>query len=141
MAADGGLTMRLPFQHPYDWTAVCEFLAAHAVPGVESVDDGTYRRTISVDGGPGVLEVGPGSPDHLILRAHLPYWEGLIHVVERAGRLVAVDTDTTPARSQLLRDPTIGELVATRPGVRVPGTWGAFEVAVQAVIAQYFDLG
>ncbi|TCC58862.1 DNA-3-methyladenine glycosylase 2 family protein [Kribbella pittospori] len=113
LVADGGLVLRLPFTTPYDWDAVSAFLAEHAIPGVESVEDGVYRRTISLDGDPGLLEIGPGGPDHLLLHAHLPYWEGVIHVVERAARLVAVEAD---------------------PGVRMPGAWGPFEVAVQAVV-------
>jgi AraC family transcriptional regulator of adaptative response / DNA-3-methyladenine glycosylase II len=92
LAADGGLVVRVPFGPPYDWDAVLEFLTERAVPGVESVVDGVYRRTISLDGGPGMFEVWLGGPDHLLLRAHLPYWEGLIHVVERAGRVVGVSS-------------------------------------------------
>jgi AraC family transcriptional regulator of adaptative response / DNA-3-methyladenine glycosylase II len=137
LAADGGLTVRLPFQRPFDWDAVVTFLAGRAVPGVESVQDRTYRRTISLDGGPGVLEVSPGGEDHLLLRAHLPYWEGLIHVVERAGRMVGVDADACPAAEQLGSDPIIGSLVKARPGIRVPHAWGAFEAAVHAVTAQH----
>lgn len=115
LAADGGLTMRLPFEPPFDWDAMTVFFAERAVPGVESVSDRVYRRTISLDGGPGVLEVYPGGADHLLLRAHLPYWEGLIHVAERAARMVGADAD---------------------PVDRAPGAWGPFEAAVQAILAQ-----
>jgi AraC family transcriptional regulator, regulatory protein of adaptative response / DNA-3-methyladenine glycosylase II len=115
LAADGGLTMRLPVQPPFDWAAMAAFFAGRAVPGVESVSGPVYRRTISLDGAPGVLEVHPGGPDHLLLRAHLPYWEGLIHVAERAGRMVGADAS---------------------PAVRAPGAWGPFEAAVQAIVAQ-----
>jgi len=139
LAADGGLTMRLPFRAPFDWEGIVAFLAERAVPGVESVVDRVYRRTISVDGGPGLLEVHPGGDDHLLLRAHLPYWEGLIHVVQRASRMTGVDADVDPAVAQLSDDPVVGPLVTARPGLRVPGAWGAFEIAVQAVIAQNCD--
>ena len=115
LAADGGLTMRLPFEPPYDWDAVAAFFADRAVPGVESVSDRAYRRTISLDGAPGVLEIRPGGADHLLLRAHLPYWEGLIHVAERTGRMVGADVGAA---------------------VRAPGAWGPFEAAVQAIVAQ-----
>ena len=118
LAADGGLTMRLPFQLPFDWATMAAFFASRAVPGVESVSGRVYRRTISLDGAPGVLEVHPGGADYLLLRAHLPYWEGLIHVAERAGRMVGADAG---------------------PAVRAPGAWGPFEVAVQAVVAQECD--
>jgi AraC family transcriptional regulator, regulatory protein of adaptative response / DNA-3-methyladenine glycosylase II len=115
LAADGGLTMRLPFQSPFAWDSVVGFLAERAVPGVASVHDRVYRRTISLDGGPGVLEVHPGGADHLLLRAHLPYWEGLIHVAGRAGRMVGTDYG-------------------------VPGAWGPLEAAIQAIVAQHCGL-
>ncbi|GAB1509274.1 DNA-3-methyladenine glycosylase 2 family protein [Actinophytocola sp. KF-1] len=134
LAADGGLLLRLPFTPPYDWPAVATFLARRAIPGVESVVDGVYRRTIVLDGEPGMLELGPGGADHLLLRAHLPYWEGVIHVVERAARLSGVDIDPVVARTELGRDPVLGPLVAARPGVRVPGVWAPFEVAVRAAV-------
>jgi AraC family transcriptional regulator, regulatory protein of adaptative response / DNA-3-methyladenine glycosylase II len=115
LAADGGLAIRLPFEPPFDWDATAAFFARTAVPGVESVSDGVYRRTISLDGDPGMLEVRPGGSDHLLLRVHLPYWEGLIHVAARAGRMTGTDAS---------------------PAVRAPGAWGACEAAVQAVVAQ-----
>ena len=86
-----------------------------------------------LDGAPGMLEIGPGGADHLLLRAHLPYWEGVIHVVARAARLAGVDLDPVVARAELAKDPVLGPLVRRRPGVRVPGVWTPFEVAVAAV--------
>jgi AraC family transcriptional regulator of adaptative response / DNA-3-methyladenine glycosylase II len=99
----------LPYNPPYDWEATAAFLDEHAMPGVESVDDGMYRRTVSIDGHPGMLEIGPGGADDLLLKAHLPYWEGVIHIAERAARLAD-------------------------PGRRVPGAWGPFEVAVGVIV-------
>src|ERR1035438_211878 len=60
LAADGGLTLRLPVVPGYDWDAMRAFLAARLVPGVEAVDGDTYRRTITMAGAPGLLEVCPG---------------------------------------------------------------------------------
>ena len=140
LTADGGLMVRLPLQPPFDWDCVSAFLAERAVPGVESVEDGVYRRTISLDGAVGMLEVHPGGADHLLLRAHLPYWEGLIHVAERAARMVGADGDIGPAAVHLADDPTIGSLVAARPGMRVAGAWGVFEAAVHSVVAQHCSL-
>jgi AraC family transcriptional regulator of adaptative response / DNA-3-methyladenine glycosylase II len=136
LTADGGLVLRMPFTAPYDWDATIDFLAKRAIPGVESADSVVYRRTIALDGAPGMLEIGPGSTDHLQLRAHLPYWQGVIHVVDRAARLVGIDSDPNLASAQLAADPTLGPLITSRPGVRVPGAWGPFEVAVHAVISQ-----
>ena len=119
LTADGGLVLRMPFTAPYDWDVTIDFLAERAIPGVESVESGVYRRTIALDGAPGMLEIGPGSTGHLLLRAHLPYWEGVIHVVERAARLVGIDSDPALASAQLAADATLGPLITSRPGVRV----------------------
>ncbi|WP_345032002.1 AlkA N-terminal domain-containing protein [Kutzneria kofuensis] len=119
LVADGGLPLRMPFSPGYDWTAMLAHLRADAVPGVESVVDDTYRRTITLDGDPGMLEIGPAGQDHLLLRAHLPYWEGVIHVVERAARLVGIDQDADD---------------------RTPGAWAPLEIAVNAVADDVADL-
>ncbi|MFI9839921.1 AlkA N-terminal domain-containing protein [Nonomuraea sp. NPDC051941] len=136
LVADGGLVLRLPFVPGYDWVAVRDFLAVRAVPGVEEVDGDTYRRTITVDGAPGVLEVSPGGEGHLLLRAHLPYWEGLIHVVGQVTRLLGVEADHGAGVAALSADPVLGPLIRARPRLAVPGAWSALEVGVRAVLGR-----
>ncbi|SDH86306.1 helix-turn-helix domain-containing protein [Nonomuraea jiangxiensis] len=135
-AADGGLVLRVPCVPGYDWGAVRGLLAARAVPGVEEVDGDVYRRTITVDGAPGVLEVAPGQDGSLLVRAHLPYWEGLIHVVGQAGRMLGADTDHAAGVAALSGDPVLGPLVRKRPGLAVPGAWNALEAGVRAVVGR-----
>lgn len=133
LAADGGLTLRLPFAPPLDWPALLEWFGGRAVDGVEVVDGSTYRRTILVDGEPGVIEVSPGGDDHLLLQAHLPYWEGLIHVVQQVRRMFGLDQAVS---DRLASDPVLASVVASRPGLRVPGSWDGFEVGVRAILGQ-----
>jgi AraC family transcriptional regulator of adaptative response / DNA-3-methyladenine glycosylase II len=136
LVVDGGLALRLPVLPGYDWDAVRDFLAARAIPGVEAVDSDSYRRTIVVEDAPGVLEVSPGGAGHLLLRAHLPYWEDLIHVVDRVGRLLGIDTDHAAGVAALSADPVLGPLVRERPGLAVPGAWNPLEVGVRAILAR-----
>ena len=136
LVADGGLVLRLPFQPPLNWDAMLGYFDARAIAGVERVTVNTYRRTVVIDGDPGVLELSPGGPDHLLLRAHLPHWEGLIHVVQRARRVFNLDADVEPATRHLEGDPIIGPLVRSRPGLRAPGTWDPFEIGVRAIVGQ-----
>jgi AraC family transcriptional regulator of adaptative response / DNA-3-methyladenine glycosylase II len=136
LVADGGLVLRMPFRGPLDWEALLDYFAARAIPGVEHVDGNTYRRTITIDGDPGVLELQSGGAEHLVLRAHLPHWENLIHVVDRARRIPSLDLDLDEPLGRLTVDPHIGSLVASRPGLRVPGTWDPFETGVRAVLGQ-----
>jgi AraC family transcriptional regulator of adaptative response / DNA-3-methyladenine glycosylase II len=71
-----------------------------------------------------------------VLRTHLPHWEGLIHVVQRARRIFNLDADVEGATSHLAADPVIGPLLRRRPGIRAPGTWDPFETGVRAIIGQ-----
>jgi AraC family transcriptional regulator of adaptative response / DNA-3-methyladenine glycosylase II len=136
LVADGGLLLRLPFSGPLDWPVLLRYFAARAIPGVERVDGTGYRRTIVVDGDAGVLELLPGGNDHLLLRAHLPHWRELIHIVDRARRIASLDVDVTAPVRRFGDDPVLGPLVGARPGLRVPGTWDPFETGVRAILGQ-----
>jgi AraC family transcriptional regulator, regulatory protein of adaptative response / DNA-3-methyladenine glycosylase II len=136
LVADGGLILRLPFKGMLDWQPLLAYLAARAIPGVEHVSGDVYRRTIVVDGDPGVLELQRGTDDHLLLRAHLPRWRELIHIVQRARWIANLDLDLDEAAARLGADPIVGPLVRARPGIRTPGSWDAFEIGVRAIIGQ-----
>jgi AraC family transcriptional regulator, regulatory protein of adaptative response / DNA-3-methyladenine glycosylase II len=140
LVADGGLLLRLPFRGPLDWTALLTYFAARAIQGVEHVTESTYRRTIVIGGDPGVLELAPNGDNELLLRAHLPHWEELVHLVQRARRIASLDFDLDEASRQLVRDPIIGPLLSVRPGLRPPGTWDPFETGVRAIIGQQVKL-
>ncbi len=141
LVADGGLALRLPFHPPFEWDTMLEYFSARAIPGVEHVSDGTYRRTVVIEGDPGVLEVSRGGDDHLVLVAHLPHWEGLIHIVQRVRHTFGLDDDIDVAAAKLVRDPLLGPLVRRLPGLRVPGTWDPFETAVRAICGQMISVG
>ncbi len=136
LAADGGLVLRLPYYGPLDWPALLDYFAGRAIPGVESVAGDTYRRTIVVGEAPGVLELRPGGDDHLLLRAHLPHWEELVHVVQRARHIANLDLDVDEPVRVLAADRIVGRLIRERPGLRPPGTWSPFELGVRAIIGQ-----
>ena len=136
LVADGGLVLRLPFVGPLDWDRLLDYFQIRAIAGVEHVADGTYRRTITVDGDPGVLELSHGGDDHLLLRAHLPHVHGLIHVVQRTRQIFALDRDPTVANERLAADAVLAKSVRACPGLRVPGTWDAFETGVRAIVGQ-----
>ncbi|MHB1431746.1 MAG: AlkA N-terminal domain-containing protein [Streptosporangiaceae bacterium] len=135
-AADGGLELRLPYQPPLCWPAQLDFLAYRAIPGVERVTPGGYCRTVRIGGDPGVLEFRHGGPDFLLLRAHLPHWAGLIHIVARARAIFGLDADYEAARRHLGGDPVIGPLLARQPGLRPPGSWNLLETAAQVIISE-----
>lgn len=133
----GELILRLPFRPPLDWPALARFLAMRATPGVEAVDEQSYRRTIRIGDAAGVIEVQPVA-DRCWLR--LSVWmsgsAGLLHVVERVRRMFDLNADPLAIDRRLSEDPRLAPLVATHPGLRVPGAWDPFELAVRAILGQ-----
>jgi AraC family transcriptional regulator of adaptative response / DNA-3-methyladenine glycosylase II len=139
LVTDGGLELRVPYRPPLAWDSMLGFLAARAIPGVESVDveEGIYRRTIEFEGAPAVIEVrDEPAVNALRLRAHLPTLDGVVHLVTDVRRLFDLDADPTVVDAHLARDPDLRRLVRARRGLRVPGTVDPFELGVRAVLGQ-----
>jgi AraC family transcriptional regulator of adaptative response / DNA-3-methyladenine glycosylase II len=113
------------------------YFEARAIAGVEHVSGGAYRRSVNVDGHPGVLELSSGPADQLQLRVELPHGGGLDpDHVRRARQIFNLDADGADANALLSGDPIIRPLLKTAPGVRPPGTWDPFETGVRAIVGQ-----
>jgi AraC family transcriptional regulator of adaptative response / DNA-3-methyladenine glycosylase II len=132
-----GIVLRLPFRPPYDWDSLIAFLRPRATPGVEVVEIDAYRRTAMIDGKPAVIEVSPVAGErYLQLHIESGSHHGLIRVVERVRRLFDLGADPLAVSETLRRSRLLAPLVAARPGLRVPGAWDPFELAVRAVLGQ-----
>jgi AraC family transcriptional regulator, regulatory protein of adaptative response / DNA-3-methyladenine glycosylase II len=128
---------RLHFRPPYHWGALLDFLAARATPGVEVVEGGCYRRTISVGGRDGSLEVSLAEDgDALLLRISFGDPQALFFIVERVRGLFDLNADWAAIGQSLRADPSLAALVDADPGLRVPGCWNGFELAVRAILGQ-----
>jgi AraC family transcriptional regulator of adaptative response / DNA-3-methyladenine glycosylase II len=128
---------RLPYRPPYDWESLVSFLGRRAIPGVEEVVSGAYRRSFAVDGRHGILEVRHDArAQALEARVRLDEPISLLPIVTRLRALFDLAADTSPIAQHLGRDPLLSPLVARFPGLRVPGTWDGFELAVRAILGQ-----
>ncbi len=135
--AGGPIALRLAHTEPYQWASLLAFLGNRAIPGVEEVVDGEYRRAVAVDGALGSVAVraAPGG-GHLVATIRISRVAALPAVVGRLRRLLDLDADAQAIDDHLSRDPALAPLVAARPGLRVPGGWDPFELAVRAVLGQ-----
>ena len=132
---DGGLRLKLGFRPPFHWDVLAGYLRARATPGVEQVTDGAYSRTIRIDGNVGWFEVRP-SGDNLEAQIRLDSPAALLGVAERLRRLFDLGADPHEISQQLSQDPQLAPLVKRLHGLRVPGAWDGFELAVRAVLGQ-----
>ena len=133
--AQGEIELRLPARAPLDGDWLLSFLRARAIPGVEAVEDGTYRRSLALEHGGGLVALTPDQNGvRCVLR--LDDLRDLTAAVARCRRLLDLDADPVSISTQLEADPLIGELVRERPGIRVPGCVDGFELATRAIVGQ-----
>jgi AraC family transcriptional regulator of adaptative response / DNA-3-methyladenine glycosylase II len=117
--------VRLDHHPALDTRALLPFLAARAVPGVEEVVDGVYRRSLP----DGILELRPAE-DHVDVAGD----EGAARAVLR------LDADPAAILARLGPDPLLGPLVRAAPGRRIPGHPDAAELAVRALLGQQISV-
>jgi AraC family transcriptional regulator of adaptative response / DNA-3-methyladenine glycosylase II len=132
----GEVSLLLRYRPPYHWPAMLDFLAARAIAGVESVDGGVYRRTIGLDGLQGTVTVQPAAGHALRATVRFPRLSALPKIIGRIRRVFDLAADPDSIAVQLAKDAALAPLVAARPGLRVPGAWDGFELAVRAVLGQ-----
>lgn len=136
-SATTGVTVRLRYRAPFDWDAMLSFLKARAIDGVERVDGGVYLRTVLHDGMIGTVAISH-LPEKESLEAiiRFPGVRALPAIVARVRRVFDLGADIMTVSSHLAQDPQLAVLIAARPGLRVPGGWDGFEVAMRAILGQ-----
>jgi AraC family transcriptional regulator of adaptative response / DNA-3-methyladenine glycosylase II len=142
-ATEDRLSLRLAYREPLDWPVLLAYLGRRATPGVEQVTPpdspptGSYTRTVEIGGLTGWVTVQRGAGDGYLdvqVPAHLA--SVLWHILNRLRGLLDLDADPHLTGGHLGADPKLGPLVAAHPGLRVPGAWDVFELAVRAVLGQ-----
>jgi AraC family transcriptional regulator, regulatory protein of adaptative response / DNA-3-methyladenine glycosylase II len=134
---DGKLTLRLRYRPPFDSESLLAYLGRRALPGVEEVTRGRYRRTILLSKSRGILELEPvAETNSVLVHLQLSDLSDLNLLVQRCRQVFDLDADPLAIGEVLATDPVLAPLVATRPGLRVPGAINGFELAVRAILGQ-----
>lgn len=138
--AGDAIALTLRYRPPYDWDGMLAFLAMRAIPGVEVVDlsvpGGVYRRAIALDGAAGTIAVRPIGDDRLGVAVRFPKPSALPRILARVRGVFDLSADPVGIGEVLSRDPDLAPMIAARPGLRVPGAWDGFELAVRAILGQ-----
>lgn len=131
------ITLNLSYRPPYAWDHLLAFLATRAIPGIEIVEGGIYRRTIELYGAFGELAVAH-EPARFRLKATIvfPRVDALPIIIARLRRIFDLAADPQVINAALQKDPHLAPFVAARPGLRVPGAWDGFELGVRAIVGQ-----
>ncbi len=138
---DDPLCIRLPYRAPYCWESISAFLAKRAVPGVEWVREGHWHRHLLLDGQVGHIEVSHSVADQALLcRLSVPATASLYSLVTRVRNLFDLNADPLEIATTLSQDRVLKQRLAEQPGIRVPGCWDSFELAVRAIVGQQISV-
>ncbi|MFI7573440.1 DNA-3-methyladenine glycosylase 2 family protein [Micromonospora sp. NPDC049497] len=134
-AGAGTITLRLAYRPPLHAAALLDFLALRALPGVEEVRDGAYRRGLRLPHGTGEATLTP-TDGYVAATLRLTDMRDLSPAVARCRRLFDLDADPAAVDDTLAADPALAGAVTAEPGVRVPRAVDGWEMAVRAIIGQ-----
>jgi AraC family transcriptional regulator of adaptative response / DNA-3-methyladenine glycosylase II len=139
---DPEITITLSYAPPYDWAAMMEFFGARAIEGVEMVTPERYMRAIEIDGVQGTVSVAPvAGKNALAATIAFPNVKALPIIVSRLRRMFDVGADVRAITAHLKKDARLAQAIKARPGLRVPGAWDPFELAMRAVLGQQITVG
>ena len=113
-----------------------KYAGPHVKWAIERVADGCYSRTIQLNGVQGIVSIRPAEGNALHARIRIPKVSALPIIIARLRRVFDLAADPLPISAHLATDPVLAPLVAKRPGLRVPGAWDGFELAIRAVLGQ-----
>ena len=138
-ALPGVLAFELSFRPPYAWEAMLAFLRNRAIDGVEIVGDDAYGRAVAI-AHRGSLHVGRievrRAPRKAALQVAMS--PSLVHAVPAVLSRVKHAFDL--ACDPVVVAAALGSLAAAQPGLRVPGAFDGFELAVRAVVGQQISV-
>jgi AraC family transcriptional regulator of adaptative response / DNA-3-methyladenine glycosylase II len=133
------LVLRLAYRPPFNWSEMLRYLAGRAIPGVEAIDTErqAYARSVRVDNAQGWLRV-----QHLPAKMQLELEVApqlaphLMFILSQVRTQFDLDANPEVIEAHLKQDPLLDAQLTMVPGLRVPGAFNVFELAVRAVLGQ-----
>jgi AraC family transcriptional regulator of adaptative response / DNA-3-methyladenine glycosylase II len=140
-ATNGALRLLLSYRPPFDWSALLQFLAVRAIPGVECVTENAYHRTVTIGEHRGWLRVSPvNGRNQLAVELATPLAPALSSILARLRNLFDLDARPDVINSHLALDTRLTRSVERHPGLRVPGAFDSFELALRAIVGQQISV-
>lgn len=134
------VALTLPYQPPYDWYSLWAFLKRRELSGVERVDARGYARTLRLPRGHAFIRVAPiEGVNALRLEVSGAPPSCLFEIAMTARRVFDLGADPVQIAAALGGDRWLSNRVRRQPGIRIAGTWDAFECAVRAALGENVD--
>jgi AraC family transcriptional regulator of adaptative response / DNA-3-methyladenine glycosylase II len=135
------LVLQLPFRPPMEWDALLGYLEARRTRGVEVIENNSYCRSIRPGKNRGLILVSPAEGKACLeLTVQTGSTDRLMGIVQRVRRIFDLGADPLFIDTHLSKDPGLSSVISTFPGLRIPGCWDNFELAVRTVIGQQVSI-
>ncbi|GAB3686245.1 AlkA N-terminal domain-containing protein [Salinisphaera aquimarina] len=135
------ICLKLGYRPPLNWAALALFLTQRGAPCVEQLQEGQYLRTIRIGACRGWIAVTQDTQRGLLLiQASPSLLPVLAQLRARLRHLFDMDANPTVIDGHLAADTHLAALIEHNPGLRVPGTFDGFELALRAVLGQQISV-
>ena len=131
-----GIALRLTYRPPFAWDALLAYLGGRATPGVEISNHQHYARTVAIDESSGWIDIRHSTGHALEVVASPTLAPHLASVLSRLRQVFDLDAQPQLIAEHLRKDPVLRSQLKRHPGLRVPGAWDVFEIAVRAILGQ-----
>lgn len=136
-AEHGGITLKLGYRPPLDWSRLLGFLTGRGAVGVECAHENRYVRTVHLDDRRGWFSARPlAGHDALQIEVSGSLMPVLTPLLARVRRIFDLDANPQLIEAHLARHPALKSIVQRQPGLRVPGAFDGFELALRAIVGQ-----
>ena len=139
-SVSGAMTLTLKAKGTVDWPALHAFYAARTIPGVEAAQDGRYTRVLRTGEGMALLAIRHSSANAVEVSLAGANVGQLYAVTGRVRRALDLNTDVAAVTKALSADKVLKRALGRADGLRLPGAWDPFELAVRAMLGQQISV-
>ena len=128
-SSESSVDLKLHYRPPFAFKTFLGFIGPRAIPGLEQVDANSYRRS-------GVVVTQLPAKNYLVARVAPDNVKNLRAIAERVRSFFDLRANTHEIGAHLGKSALLKRTVQRHPGLRVPGSWDGFELAVRAMLGQ-----
>lgn len=133
---EGQLSLCLNYRPPYDYHTLLQYLQSRAISAIERVDKASYQRLFTYGVVRGWFKVTFGKGAHIAVECKTDQPFNILEFVARLKNLFDLDADPMAIARVLQEEACLAPYVKKQAGLRVPGCWDGFELAVRAIVGQ-----
>jgi AraC family transcriptional regulator of adaptative response / DNA-3-methyladenine glycosylase II len=137
---DNQYKIQLNFRPPYNWNQLINFFGGRAIDEMELIEDSSYQRLFTLGETNGWFKASKRELNQIEVEFKLVEPANIIEFVTRLKNIFDLDADPMAIEGALLEDKQLTPYLTNTQGLRIPGCWDGFELAVRAIVGQMISV-